>query len=523
MKRTVFGGLAVLVSLATGSSVNAQYNSPQQTLLPNYPSATTAYPLNQPGIPAQQVRYRQDQVPAPGPQDQVTPTPAVQNYSPAVQNGTNHGVNQGGCVNGSQGGVVYQNGPVYQGGPVDIYAQGSGYGGYANNGCGGSYIDSYNHGYVNPGAYGSYGAPVYNSVVAPSHSAGYGYAGGCATGGCGGAGAIGSGRLGGGVAQAIGSGNRNWVFGIRGLIFHRDYEDDRGLSYNPSNDYLFSTDADVGTIGGVEGFVGSRNCNGFGWEGRYWGLFPSDGDATLVGSPAYTTLIGLNYLDFGPNNVRQIYDSGTSHRIYRNNEIHNIEFNVLRNAGCMKGWCGRNVNVELLAGVRFFRFDESFRYSTFTGAAGYPSEFHYDLEVENDMVGIQFGARSEHCLSQKLALNIGTKVGVYNNSIYHRQFIHDGSLNYATVNTGPYATQDYSVSANKDDVAFLGELDFGLSYQVGCRTRLSIGYRAVAVSGVALATDQIPYNFADLQDAGRIDSNGSLILHGGYAGVDFCF
>ena len=44
-------------------------------------------------------------------------------------------------------------------------------------------------------------------------------------------------------------------------------------------------------------------------------------------------------------------------------------------------------------------------------------------------------------------------------------------------------------------------------------------YRALAVSGLAYATDQIPRHFADLPGVAEIDHNAEMILHGGYASV----
>ncbi len=544
MKRTIFGSLAVLVSLAVGSTVNGQYGSTQSTLLPQYP--TTNYNnMTSPyqGSPAQHLAYRQDG-PAPGPLGQPAIAPAVnhtiqnpvQNFSAPLQtvpqgSGTYtppgqgaptpafNGVPQGApAVNGAPaygGAPVYGGAPAYSGptynapvqsypsGPVNVYGQG----GY---GCDtGSYIGA-------PGV-GS-APPVYQSVVAPNSNVG------CAP----------APMYAPAYAQAPAyapaaafaparSKQANWIVGSRALIFNRDFEDDYSLSANPSGDYLFSTDADSGTFGGVEGVIGRRGCNGKGWEFRYWGLFPSDARASISGSPVYSNLRGLDYLNYDPYNALQVYNFATTHQIVRRNDFHNFELNFLKNAGCACGFLCKCLNIELLAGVRYFRFDESFRYSAFSNDPAYPEEFRYDLDVENDLVGFQLGARTEHCISKKLRFNTGTKFGIYNNNISARQSIQDNFGNYAYVNSGPFTGRDFTVSSDKNDVAFLGEFDFGASYQISCRTRLTAGYRVLAVSGVALAPGQIPFNFSDSRDTGRIRSNHSLILHGAYFGADFCF
>ena len=345
--------------------------------------------------------------------------------------------------------------------------------------------------------------------------------GGCATGNCG---------VGGAAAHSIPSyfhgsraRNTNWFVGLRGLIFTREYEDDLGLSYIGTRGG-FSTDADLNNFGGFEAFVGGRHCSGWGWQLGYWGLYPERADTTFGPTPL-TALGGLSALDFPltGQDVQAIYNSADNHRYYRTNEFHNFEANFLRNAGCINGLCCNAINLELLAGFRYFRFREDFRYGTFTTNPLYPAQLFYDLETENDLIGFQLGCRSEYCLTKRFRFSLGTKLGIYDNQIYSRQSIHDDSGNFAQITGGPYAGTTYAFASRKHDVAFLGEFDLGLIYQISCCWRLAVGYRAVVASGVALAPDQVPFNFTDPREINRINSNGCLVLHGAYAGLEFCF
>ncbi len=77
----------------------------------------------------------------------------------------------------------------------------------------------------------------------------------------------------------------------------------------------------------------------------------------------------------------------------------------------------------------------------------------------------------------------------------------------------------YDIASDKTITSFIGEFDLGLSYQFTHCLGASLGYRALAVSGLAYATDQIPSHFADLPGVAMIDSNADMILHGGYATV----
>jgi hypothetical protein len=79
---------------------------------------------------------------------------------------------------------------------------------------------------------------------------------------------------------------------------------------------------------------------------------------------------------------------------------------------------------------------------------------------------------------------------------------------------------DATVRSNKDDVAFMGEMMLGGSYDFTCNWRGILAYRAIAISGVALSTDQIPEDFSNEEHVALIDSTGSLIIHGVQAGVE---
>ncbi len=348
--------------------------------------------------------------------------------------------------------------------------------------------------------------PAVGSDLAP-YSGDCGTAGGCAVG-----------------APVIHSNSRNITFGLRGLVFERDYEDDRGYGSNAFGEYLFSTSADNNTMGGFEFFLGSRNCNGSGWEIGYWGLFPDRSDVTFAGPPLYTAIPELSGVDLRGAAVDQIFNSADTWRAYRFNEFHNLEFNLLRNAGAVRGFCGGCTNIEWLAGLRWFNFREDMRLAAFNTAAGFPTQTNYDFNVENSLVGFQLGARADRCLSNCFSLSLGFKFGVYQNDIYHFQAIRAGNGENATVGgAGPYAGNDYGFGPAKKEISTLGELDLGVNWMFRPCWRLTVGYRAIGVAGVALAPNQIPYNFEDSAEVNRINSNGDLLLHGAYFGIEHSF
>ena len=386
---------------------------------------------------------------------------------------------------------------------------------------------------------------------------------------------------------------RNMWFGsIGGLVFNRDFEDDKLLAYPlglPRTKSLLSTDADPGAIGGVEAIFGRRFCNGYGIQVNYWGLFSEVGIAEASTGNPQTTWQTSSLLSYNPgggaNPVNTYLNAAASYRIRRTNEFHNIELNFLKYStairnydcnpcgfgGCGAGACGaagcggyggggycdpcgascdpcaqscgqpcgscgslggcgcfganpRPFRFDLLAGVRFFKFDEDFFFRTSTNGdyVNNVNDIYYDTDIENNLVGFQVGGNVEYCIFPKWKVVGGTRFGIYGNSISQRQQIY-GLAGAAYANTGAYLNEDYDIRTTKTDVAFLGQLDLGLEYCINCCWSVGFGYRVISVTGVALAPQQIPYDYSDYADAGYIDSNSSLILHGAYARLQYNF
>lgn len=150
------------------------------------------------------------------------------------------------------------------------------------------------------------------------------------------------------------------------------------------------------------------------------------------------------------------------------------------------------------------------------------NDLYYDIDVDNNLVGFQLGGDVRYCLTPRWSIVSASRFGIYGNSITHRQQIY-GSAGDVMPNAGAYTGQPYNLSSSKTDVAFLGQLDLGLQYAINCRWNLGFGYRVLSVTGVALAPEQIPYDFSDYQDANYVDSNSGLILHGAYMRLQYNF
>lgn len=326
----------------------------------------------------------------------------------------------------------------------------------------------------------------------------------------------------GGLASGNG-GQSPWFGGVNGLIFFRNDADEVWLTYpqgNAGGRSLTTRSVDADPFGGVEVNVGRHMNNGYAWMATYWGLFADQDSAWYDGNPK-VALPTLGRLTYDSNTVRHWMNNSYSHRVTVQDQFHNFEFNVL-NPSCCNGVCNSSTRrFNFLAGFRYFKYNEDFHFGNTANL--YPrDDLCYAIETENNLYGFQVGGMGNICLNNRWTFRPGTKLGIYGNHMTHYQRIY-GQLGDATTKTGASSGQAYNINSTKDGVSFLGELDLGMLYRFNNNWSANFGYRAVAVTGVAHTADQIPNNFADLDGVRRIDSNGSLILHGIYIGALYNF
>jgi len=332
--------------------------------------------------------------------------------------------------------------------------------------------------------------------------------------------------------------NGPWFASFAGLVMSRNNPNPFWTSYetnNNANQVLNTRDAHADWNGGGEIVLGrwfgcgcADPCGGdtcgcgprCGIEVSYFTLGQLDGYASVRGDslPGGSVSTPINLEDqFGPvtiggNPASDYFDGATEHRIWRNDEIHNIEINLLSQQLYNSG----RGQFTWLAGVRYFRFDDSLIFGSVAGGFEFgqdPAEEAYlSSRAVNNLVGFQLGARADYYVTPRLSLWGTPKIGIYGNSvdIRNRFYLGDG-------------TEGFDIRARSTDLSFLASIDLGVAYQFGSHWRAFLGYRAIAVTQVALADNQyLPY-LAATNDFADAKTNGSLILHGGLAGLEFCW
>lgn len=346
------------------------------------------------------------------------------------------------------------------------------------------------------------------------------------------------------------SGCGNWFGAMNGLIFNRDDDDNLLLTYQTGDGQglLYSRNADMDWSGGLEVRFGRYFHGGnSALEAVYWGIYPDRQSATAYGAGAaglLETTLAFDSLAIDPSGINTTVSSyftgAEMHQVRRGFEAHNIELNLLGlagggcgAAGCCSGGCGGGCNTccgptfTWLMGPRFLRFREDLIYSSdlvdtvFTGTA---DEMSYLIDVENNLLGFQLGGLADFCVGSRLGFHTGIKFGLYGNDINHHQHICTGDAVYAEVSdpSSPYDGEQYRIHSGKTDVSMIGELDLGMNYRISQCWSANFGWRAVAVSGIALSTSQMPTDYFDnLAGVRNVNANSDLILHGAYMGLNF--
>jgi hypothetical protein len=319
----------------------------------------------------------------------------------------------------------------------------------------------------------------------------------------------------------------------------------------------------------------------WGLEAAYWTLFEDDATAQYVDQGTLRTytmmpMYGLMYdnSDDGVDNYRPVneyWDHAPPTqetvdievrlaRVRSSLEVHNVEVNLLRlgvcggggaysavvgpaaGGGCGTGYgscdscdgcdgcyggCatprGSRYSCTGVVGFRWLQLNEDFMFGVDfdNNTTVMPNDgfLDYYSNVENNLFGAQVGCNGMYRIGCKWGLHCNTLVGLYGNDIDVQQYFNSptGLVQYTV--TGE---QFGNVRAYKTDVAMLGELRLGASYQATCKCRLYGGWRAIGLTGIALATDQTPVAFlGSSQMSQYVNSNGSMILHGLQAGVEF--
>lgn len=171
----------------------------------------------------------------------------------------------------------------------------------------------------------------------------------------------------------------------------------------------------------------------------------------------------------------------------------------------------RNEWLSLLVGLRYVELDDHY------GAAGtgtfFPSPVSFYQQADNHLYGLQIGGNGAFLRRGAWTLEGSAKAGVYWNH---------ADQNAVQLDTAPFGDR-YSLSADKDHAAFLGELGLTGKYLISEHLAVRAGYQAMWLDGVALAVDQIAVNDFDTggnHPHARVAAGNTVFYHGAFLGAE---
>ena len=315
-----------------------------------------------------------------------------------------------------------------------------------------------------------------------------------------------------------------WYVSAAGLIMTRDKANCLWTTYetdNNPNQIMRFNDADVDWRGGFEVKVGRRfACGQWAVEADYWRIdgFSGFASASIPGWTVSTPLI-VKEIEFGGITGDHYFDGAVTHRIWRRDEFQNVEINLIRSPINACGECSL-LDLHWMLGVRWFNFDESLIFGT---ESVDPAFAFLSDRIQNNLIGAQVGLEAGCRLGYNWRAFVTPKLGLYDNHIQNTfdAYRSDGVHAVPTVASG--VPGGFPVTADKDQFAVLAQIDAGLDWQFHPQWRAFAGYRLIAATGIGLADHQFLTYVVDIPEYSRIKSNGNLLLHGGFAGLEFRF
>jgi len=287
---------------------------------------------------------------------------------------------------------------------------------------------------------------------------------------------------------------------------------------NAGTTLVSTSDLDFNFDPGLRATVGMRLCEGPTLEFSYFGLFEGNASAIAV-KP------GDNSFLIFPNNLagNVFVDMDEVHVNY-SSWMHSFELNLPCCSGCSDecdsgkggdkgkgGGCSdvRSRSFEWFAGLRYLNLGEELNISAQRIILDQIEEGSYNIRTANHLYGAQLGARLRRSRGL-FGWEATGKAGIFGNDAQQTQ----AAIDFPNFPLRP------SVSSSEGVVAFVGEVNLSTLYRLTDVWNVKAGYNVMWIEGLALAPDQLDFNFASASSGNQLRNGGSMFLHGVNAGLE---
>lgn len=247
-------------------------------------------------------------------------------------------------------------------------------------------------------------------------------------------------------------------------------------------------------------------------EGSFWGGYDWSNDGAVRNNDAnaqggtgnlFSPLTGFGDpavpgLDF--NNLVTVHQSA---------QLDSVELNLRRRMSVPYG----PVEASFLVGVRYLRIDEGLNYHSEANVP-LPGGAINDvfLTTDNDMTGAQLGVQTQWLLCERSWLDVDVKGAIFSNS---------ASLHSRYTNTDENgAVTQFVDSDQRTSTSYLLETSLLVNYQFTPALTFRVGYTALWMSGLTLASDNLSSNAQRLTlGPVLVDDHGRIAWHGPTIGL----
>jgi len=279
---------------------------------------------------------------------------------------------------------------------------------------------------------------------------------------------------------------------------------------NTHRTFMSTSDLDYAFDPGLEVTVGMRICGGMAVELTYLGLFGGDASASAEkpNPGAFLTL--------GGNLVGNVFVDMNGVQATDSTWVQGIELNFPCCCGCCDNChdacgCGQLAcqSFEWFCGFRYLVLGDDLNISAERIVSGAVETGNYEIHTLNQLVGVQLGGRWRRTVG-RFGWESTIKAGIFANDAEQTQ----------TVTDFPNFALRPTESSSEVGVAFIGEFNLSALYRVTDVWNLKVGYTLLAIEGLALAPDQLDFNFGASPSGNEIHDGGGMIFQGVNVGVE---
>ena len=308
-----------------------------------------------------------------------------------------------------------------------------------------------------------------------------------------------------------------WFASASGLVMTRTLPSGVAMSTGPGGVALTSADASANWPGGLDlrigRWFGPQQRHGV--EGIYWGVFNIGSAATadgggLNGIPSLAPSIVV-----GGSSATTLFDNASEQRVGRNDLVNNVEVNWLYSVGQHPERLDDQQRWSLvwLAGFRFFQLLDTL---TLTSPSAATDPLILDVTANNNLFGAQVGTRVDWRFGRRFRLAAIPKIMIGGSSVSNLSTLQTADGLYATYADGNTVSSRLTGST----FSYLGSVDSLVAWDVTDHWSLWIGYRVVGVGNILNADAIWPTALTGPGSLALIDTTGSTVVHGGFAGFE---